>query len=79
MSNRFNLLNNNFQSKLNKDFSNFDGDLLINGKIKTNNTSDKTINLNLDISIRDGGAILGKVASNTVPILRFTQPLSSAT
>jgi len=79
VANQFNFLNSSLKSKLNSDFSNIAGDLLIKGKIKTNNTADKTINLNLDDSIRDGGAIIGKVASNSIPVLRFTKPSSSAT
>lgn len=79
ITNQVNFLNNSLRLKLNSDFSNFTGDLLIKGKIKTNNTADKTINLNLDDSIREGGAIIGKVASNTIPVLRFTKPASSAT
>jgi hypothetical protein len=66
-------------TKLNSDFSNLSGDLNISGKIKTANTADKTINLNLERSIRESGTLFGKVASNSIPVIRFASPGSSAT
>jgi hypothetical protein len=79
LSNQFNFLNSSMVNKLNSDFSNFKGDLSINGIIRTNNLSDKTISLSLDNSIKEGEVVLGKVASNTIPVLRFIKPNSNAT
>lgn len=71
-------INNILPDKLNKDFSNFSGDLSINGKIKTSFTSDKTISINLERALKEGGTLFGRVANNTVPVLRFVTFDSSA-
>jgi outer membrane murein-binding lipoprotein Lpp len=79
LSNQVLDINNILPLKLNSDFSNLSGDLNISGKIKTNYTADKTINLNLQNSIKEGNILFGKVASNTIPVLRFVSKGSSAT
>lgn len=79
VSSQVSSINSILPTKLNSDFSNLSGDLNISGKIKTANTADKTINLNLERSIRESGTLFGKVASNSIPVIRFASPGSSAT
>jgi len=79
VSSQVSSINSILPSKLNSDFSNLSGDLNISGKIKTSNLADKTINLNLERSIRESGTLFGRVASNSIPVIRFASPGSSAT
>lgn len=71
-------INNLNNQKLNNDLSNLASDIVVNGKIKTNNVDDKTLSLGLDGAVIDEGAVRGKVAQNTIRVIRFANTDSSA-